>query len=356
MVSARYLWGVVLAAGLAGTGFARPAQYGAAYPYPAPPAGFRPGTASDARLLAYGLPAHPARLADGRSSNPALDHALSVARNFIPAHLAPALVRHGPARLVTGTPVGTSAGSEAAAAIGQQYSTNWAGETLENGSTGWNGGSYAEVLAQWVISRAQQAEGACSGTDYSATWVGIDGTYGSTDVMQAGTEADATCSGNVTGQNIYAWFEWYPADGYEITNFPVAVGGSVFVVVQASGPESGTATFVNLQTGAYTSVGLSPPAGTSLRGNVAEFIVERPSINNTKTLGTLSDFGEIPMESEIGYLLNQINTPYYSTPGAPEAGQTGDTVTMQNGSGVTIATTVPQGPSAQLVQVAGPTE
>ena len=117
---------------------------------------------------------------------------------------------------------------------GAMASTNWAGQALINPVGSFGAGSYAEVLAQWQIPAVQQAIGTCSGTDVSSIWIGIDGssrTGGSTDVMQAGTEADARCYEGASYPSYYAWFEWYPGDEYEVTNFPISPGQSVLVVV-----------------------------------------------------------------------------------------------------------------------------
>jgi hypothetical protein len=307
-----------------------------------PPAGFRPLAASAAELAAYGLPPRPSTLAT--RSYAAWTHAMAAARFYVAPETRLGARRHGPAANLLRT--------EGAATSG-----NWAGQSLQNSAGGYGSASYTEVMGQWVISGVQQAVGICSGTDVSATWVGIDGvTGGAADVLQAGTEADVACTNNNSYQDEYAWVEWYPANTVVLYNFPIVVGGSVFVVVQAISATSGIATFVNLQTGQYTAMGIGAPAGTTLKGNSAEWIVERPSVGTGKTFGTLADFGEIPMESEIAYLVSQLNTPYFNVPGAPTAGQTSSNISMTNTANTTIATTVPQGVSAQLVQVTGPTE
>jgi hypothetical protein len=312
--------------------------------FAAPPAGFRPVAASDAELARYGLPARPRWSAAHPQAYDSWLRAMRAARVYVAPMVRMIDRVHGPAAHLLRT------------AATAATSNNWAGQALQNSATGYGATSYTEVMGQWVISGAQQAVGTCGGTDYSATWVGIDGLNGENDVLQAGTEADDTCSGGYNDPDTYSWYEWYPGSTYALANFPTPVGGSVFVVVQATGPTSGEASFVNLQTGLYTAVAFGAPSGTTLKGNSAEWIVERPEPSGSKSPGTLADFGEIPMESEIGYLVDQLNTPNFEVPGLPAAGQTSENLTMTNTAGTAIATVVPQGVSAQLVQVAGPTQ
>ncbi|MEO8851489.1 MAG: G1 family glutamic endopeptidase, partial [Allobranchiibius sp.] len=59
-------------------------------------------------------------------------------------------------------------------------SNNWAGSTIS--------GTWAHAVGIWqvpTISRPSSAPGTNGGWD-SSSWVGIDGTYGSNDVLQAG--------------------------------------------------------------------------------------------------------------------------------------------------------------------------
>ena len=235
-----------------------------------------------------------------------------------------------------------------------QTSLNWSGQVLTSGSSSFGPNAFAEVSAQWVISAVQQAVGTCSGTDVSSTWIGIDGIT-STDVLQAGTEGDTACSNGVTSQNFYPWFEWYPNYAYEITNFIEFRGATVFVVVHATSATNGTAMFVNLQTGAYTNVGITAPSGTSLKGNSTEWIVERPTIGQPGTLGTLADFGMIGMTAEIAYTQSGLSNNVFSLPGSPGAGQSGLTVTMVNSAGTPLASPSPQGNSADFIFAVGPT-
>ena len=234
---------------------------------------------------------------------------------------------------------------------GTLLSTNWAGQTLLGSARSFGGGSYAEVLGQWQLPVVQQAIGTCGGTDVSSMWVGIDGASSSSDVLQAGTEADVSCGGGYYQPSYYAWFEWYPNYEYEITNFPVAPGESVFVVVQATSATTPNAIFVDLQSGQYTAVGFSAPAGTRLVGDSAEWIVERPSINNA--LGRLADYGLAWMSSEVAFLDGNVATGTYDVAGTGGAGRTPYVLNMVDSNGNPLADALPQGPSAEVFNVTG---
>jgi hypothetical protein len=314
------------------------------FAYPAPPTGFKPLTASDAELAKYGLPARP----NPFGKNPALyatwSHAMAAARFRVEPQIRITDRRHVPA---------VALAREKSLKAGALTSTNWAGQTILNGSTFFGSGSYTKVLAQWVVSAVQQAIGTCTSVDVSATWIGIDGTGGSSDVLQAGTEADAYCRNGVMSTNYYPWFEWYPANEYQITNFAVYPGAPVFAVLQATSSTTGTATFVNLQSNQYVTVGLAAPVGTTLKGNSAEWIVERPSTGTKNVAGTLADYGMIWISSEVAYLASEVNTANYDVPGDTGAGRTAYTLTMVDNNGQTLASPYPQGPSAEDLNVSG---
>ena len=313
-----------------------------------PPPGFVALNASKAELDRYGLPPRPAFSVRNGPAMDAWIRAMSAAKFAVSPQVRVTARLHGPAVGLSGGQR-TLTGGQAAA----MTSLNWSGQALIAPNSGFGANSFAEVMGQWVISAVQQAVGSCNAMDTSSTWVGIDGSI-SQDVLQAGTEADAACSNGATTQSFYPWFEWYPDYSYEITNFVETRGSSIFVVVRANSATSGTAFFVNLQNNQYTSVGITPPAGTRLAGDSAEWIVERPALGADKTLGTLADFGMIGMMSEISYLQSGVGGKPY-VPGYPGAGQTGQTLTMRDSLGNNLATSTPQGTFAQFVFAAGPT-
>jgi hypothetical protein len=156
-----------------------------------------------------------------------------------------------------------------------------------------------------------------------------------------------------TTRDYYLWFEWYPGDQYEITNVPAYPGQPIYVLVHATSATAGIATFVDLESNAYTQVGITPPAGTSLKGDSVEWIEERPA-NTQNVVGTLADFGTVWMSSEIAYQLNQIGTASFEVAGAPGGSGIGYSLTMLNSAGQTLATPYPQGTSAQELMVEGP--
>jgi hypothetical protein len=317
------------------------------FSFPAPPAGFLPLAASDEELARYGLPPRPALSGRNGAARAAWVRIMSAARTYVQPQVRRTWRRHGPAMVFSGLHANQA---------GPMTSLNWSGQVLSNGVTGYGPSAFTQVSGEWVVSAVQQAVGTCSGTDASSVWVGIDGWTGSDDVLQAGTEGDVACTNGTSSQDYYPWFEWYPDYEYEITNFIEFRGASISVVVTAKSATSGTAFFVNLQTGAYTSTGISPPSGTSLKGNSAEWIVERPSVGPQAVLTTLADFGMIAMAAESSYTVSGLKAGTATLPGSPGAGQTANTVTMLNSAGTALAIPAVQGPGAQVVNVAGPTQ
>ena len=340
---------LVLSATIAGWGTASVAQEAtppsiSVYSFPAPPAGFNAVLATDQERARYGLPRRPNPLARNPVAYQTWLRAMSAAQSYVAPEILATHRRHARA---LGVRKSTSAGS--------YTSQNWAGQTILSNAVSYGPSSYAEVLAQWVVSTVQQPPGSCGGSDLSAIWVGIDGIGGSNDVLQGGTEADANCANGNTTQSFYPWFEWYPDYEYEITNFPVVAGAPFLVVVQATSATAATVIYVNIKSRGYTVAGVTAPAGTTLKGNSAEWIIERPANEPGNTLGTMADFGMGLRTSEVAFLSSEIGTNTYDVPGAPGGGRVGSNITMIDSVGNTLAYPRPQGTSAQEVDAAGPT-
>lgn len=147
-------------------------------------------------------------------------------------------------------------------------------------ATAWNGTGYND------------------GTYEVAVWVGIDGWYGTTDVLQAGTTSAVTVSGGkVTGTSYFPWIEWFGNNWQPESDFTVSPGDSILCTVCAPFSNThGTAMFTNLTTSTSANYGIEPPAGVSLIGNVAEWIVEDPGQLN-KQLYPFPNYGQTTFQN-----------------------------------------------------------
>jgi hypothetical protein len=241
-----------------------------------PPAGFDAVHASDAALAALALPPRPDAIA-----NPAVYakwvRAMSVRAKRSDATLQMTNIFHGPAR---------QQGRDSRVA-NTATSSNWSGIVNTNTLTSYNARkSFYFLVSDYVIPAVSNAT--CDGAwDYSSQWAGIDG-WNSGDVLQAGTEADAYCSGSTTSTFYSAWIEWYPYSESRISGFPVAAGDDMYVEVWNTSSTVGFAYMINLNTGQDVEFELTPPSGTTLVGNSAEWVVERPGVSGG--LATLSDY------------------------------------------------------------------
>jgi hypothetical protein len=136
--------------------------------------------------------------------------------------------------------------------------------------------------------------GSGDGDWWSVAWIGIDG-WGSGDVLQAGTGHHVSRTNGVVTENYFTWYEWFPNNWVEISNIPVVPGDAISVMVRylgiTNGIGQGLATLTNLTTGISGTVNFSAPAGTTLQGDSAEWIMERPKINGN--LVDLPEYGHI---------------------------------------------------------------
>jgi Peptidase A4 family/Listeria-Bacteroides repeat domain (List_Bact_rpt) len=187
----------------------------------------------------------------------------------------------------------SSVTSSAAQLITLDYSSNWAGYVLTNGT-------FSAVSGSWTVPSVS-----CSSSSdlYAAEWVGIDGDLpGDTYVIQDGTSTD--CTG--TTPSYSAWYEFFGDsgvdDGFEVPlstiAYPVAPGDSMSGSVSYS---EGVWTFTlrNTTDGwtfSTTASNPSPPSPVPAQSS-AEWIVEAPEICNAQggdcTEGSLADFGTL---------------------------------------------------------------
>jgi Peptidase A4 family len=288
--------------------------------HPAPPEGFDARRATPLELILYGLPQRP---------DPAVMPALAARWNE-------AFSR--PLTYITPTfqPM-----EEVLPDVGQldgpQLDAN-ANNSIWSGSvvTTTTADKFKSITGQWNVPDVAPAA-AGAGSWYSVAWIGIDG-FGGNDVCQIGTVQAVTvaANGNVT-KSCYAWFEWFPQSWQAITNFPVSMGDTLTGLLCIQSPTEAGFNLLNVTTGAHTGFTFDAPAGTTLVGNTAEWILERPGINGSTA--QLPDFGEVYFDSAIAS--NSTNT-------AVDAG-TGIVLNMVE-NGATVATTTVETPT--LIKVA----
>jgi hypothetical protein len=247
----------------------------------APPKGFDPIAASEADLDYYGFPPRPDETAAPKAFA-SWKSAMIASKTRIVPNLQVTNVFHGPAKAKAGA---TKAASDVSNTL-EFY--NWSGYVNSQAVKSYGTSSFYFLYSDFVVPVARQAFGACTGGwDYESSWVGIDG-YGSPDVLQAGIEADAYCSGSTTSTYYSPWYEWFPNGETRITNLPIAPGDDYFVEVWSTSSTAGHAYLVNRNANLAVSISFSAPAGTKLVGNTAEWVVERPTVGGS--FATLTNY------------------------------------------------------------------
>ncbi len=289
----------------------------------APAAGLNPLTMSGNDLAAWGYPPQP----DPNAAPQAYAvwvQAVTAAQTRIFPWLVRSNRAHGPTMASQSINLSNSTPVVASVVNSALGSYNWSGYLNTNP----NGALFTSVFAQYVVPRAQQAPGTCTGGwDYSSTWVGLDGAgAGANDVLQAGTYADAYCgpsddpddpddssSSQSTATNYSAWYEWYPMNATNIAGFTIKPGDNVFVEVWSTSPTTGGVFAVDLNTQQYVSINLTAPAGVQVAGGSAEWIVECPSISGSLT--TLTNY--ISEYVSGAYAVDNNGTTYSPAASAP---------------------------------------
>jgi len=204
----------------------------------------------------------------------------------------------------------------------------------------WSGGvlpgKWTGVIGQWnvpTVSKPPEPAGA-GGIWTSSSWVGLDGAYGSNDVLQAGVQQQVDAHGNAS---YVAWYEWFApqqpsSPGYiwqtNITNFPVKAGDMLFCSAQYVGTTAGHLYFANLTTNSPPlSITLAPPPGATFSGNSAEWIME------------CNDGGE-PANSLPAFTPVDFSGGVACSATGPSANpQTGDNFIIQNGASKNLTQT-----------------
>ena len=312
-----------------------------------PPAGFNVLSATAEERAKYAIPPAP-----DKNSRPqayaAWEKAVAIpfSQTNRPVAAAPAIiqktqVKHGPAKGLTKVPgsgTGQGVANGTSNAIVTTTSTNWSGTVVVIPSKPFAIGAVGGVI---TVPSAHQPLNACSGGWlYSSAWPGIDG-WNSNDVFQAGIEADSYCSAGTTASYYSAWIEWYPDYSYSVSQPAVSPGDMIYVQVWNDTSTHGYAYFHNYTTGVSATYILNAPAGTTLVGNSAEWIVEAPTVNGGQSALMNYVFSDITLGQAWNYKAASVT---YWQPGAdpatvnPSLGGTLEYVQMVNSSKTVIST------------------
>ena len=289
----------------------------------APPAGFDPIAASDQDLSYYGFPPRPNQASEPKAYA-TWSKAMSASKTRIVPTLEQTTIYHGPVKINKNANP-TAVESNAALSLqpsNTAYSSNWSGYVDFSGAGSYGSSSFYYLVNDMVVPVAEQAPGTCTGGwDWGSEWNGIDG-WGSGDVLQAGVEFDAYCSGSTRSSYYSAWYEWYPYGEVRISSLPVAPGDDVFVEVWHTSSTQGYAYLVNYTTSQSVEVGFTAYPGYPLVGNSAEWVVERPSVGGSLT--TLTDYTMIPFWDAYAY--TEANAFYDIATATPVDMESGTTV------------------------------
>jgi hypothetical protein len=167
-----------------------PTNLDGAFATPAPPEEFDPNTASASELMKHGIFLRRPSKQDPPEVQATWRRVFS--RKWLPENrVVPHLetkrgVTHNRRKLVK-TNTGFS-------------SNNWGGGSIS--------GSWVTAVGAWAVptvSKPPEGQGKEGGWN-SSSWVGIDGAYGSNDVLQAGVQQRVDGNGNAA---YVAWFEWF---------------------------------------------------------------------------------------------------------------------------------------------------
>ncbi len=155
---------------------------------------------------------------------------------------------------------------------------------------------FKSITAQWIVPQTRPSP--TGEPTRSCFWIGIDGDAkpgGSRDVCQMGIECD---TGNTGGSPFYPFWEWFPDGETPISNFSLSPGDTVccqltIVPDDGTNPLHASILMKNLTTGGATKPSqlIPAPSSAGFMGNCAEWIAERPSVDNIPSL--LTNYGEV---------------------------------------------------------------
>jgi hypothetical protein len=255
--------------------------------FPEPPVGFKPLTASDEELAAYGFPPRPDKTEDPHGYE-VWARVMSIPAKRWYGELKPSKAHSTLANRALSRPPAQVLESSATPA----NEPNWSGvlNTI-SGTTFSTKTSFCCVAAEFVVPQPQQAFNGSGGnicdgnTDQASFWVGQGGAPGpllgnQNNIAQTGVDILATCNNSDGGA--YAWMEWFPAASQQLFN--VSAGDDIYVSVNVTSSTSGLFNIIDETSQIGQAFHISAPVSDScggqceLVGNEAEYIVERPAV------------------------------------------------------------------------------
>ncbi len=239
---------------------------------PVPDKGFDPLKADAKVLQHFGLPtllSHPAG-SEGHAFRRAF---LSGPARDRPPSFAPAIAN---GQLDVGQ-LQARPNLAASAPWPAQKSSNWSGAYVAPR----NGRSLVSVTGNWVVPAVAAPGGGAAAEYRSSTWIGLDGqmSYHNSTLPQIGTSQFWTVA---TGNATYAtWYQWWER-GRHVPPQPLALparpGDEISAIVTVLDPVTVRFNIKNVTLGLILQAfDVSAPAGCTISGGTAEWIMERPS-------------------------------------------------------------------------------
>jgi hypothetical protein len=172
----------------------------------------------------------------------------------------------------------------------RQTFNNWAGLAVQTSGT-----PLITVAGTWTIPYPRAPDDAAGNEpNYNSAWIGIDGYFPSTDILQAGVDFNFTTGS--TEISIAPWWEWWPGDSYYIDSLQVSPGETFScVIVGTAGGADALVQMTNLSSNRHVTFLATAPANTTLVGDCAEWIVERQNRTSASDspISDLSQFGSV---------------------------------------------------------------
>ena len=261
---------------------------------PPPPAGFDPTTASAEENARSKIPPAPDAKTSPQGYAAWAAAVTSKARRESPV-LTKTNISNGPMR-------GTGSSAPIANNALSTTSSNWSGSADLNIS---NPQNKEAIEGYFEVPTAHQAFGGCDGGwDYSFVWPGIDALHFPRRFTRR-AEADAYCNGGSRSTFYSAWVEWYPFNETRVSSPAITPGDFLFVEVWNVSPTQGYVYFHDYSSNVTAEYALTPPNGTTLRGNTVEWVVERPGVGGG--LATLTNYIDVP--NTYGIAWDYTNSP-----------------------------------------------